>query len=208
MWFGWLSTILLPAGPKIHLEAVCVRFKDENKTETLRIRVLRYLQVSILTPTSHTHLFIEHWGYIILSLDVVVKQHAQQPNSKQITKINPNWPYGGWFAKRLGVGALRCRAPCASQRGSSATGKLFKTSEYVVKSGKFCGGKADWTEMDCESSLMKQLWFINQPLPQHISGTIMPIFRIARPYITAYGFQHVMWWLESWEAGRQVVYTV
>ena len=28
----------------------------------------------------------------------------------------------------------------------------------------------------------------------------MPIFRSARPYITAYGFQHLMCWMESWEA--------
>jgi len=30
----------------------------------------------------------------------------------------------------------------------------------------------------------------------------MPIFRNARPYITAYGFQHMMCWLVSWEAGK------
>jgi len=50
---------------------------------------------------------------------------------------------------------------------------------------------------------MQQLWFINRPLVQHVSGTIMPIFRSARPYITANGFQHLMCCLESWEAGRQ-----
>ena len=32
--------------------------------------------------------------------------------------------------------------------------------------------------------------FINSPLPQHVSGTIMPIFRSATAYIAAYGFQH------------------
>ena len=35
-----------------------------------------------------------------------------------------------------------------------------------------------------------KLWFINNPLAQHVSGVIMPIFRSARRYITAYGFQH------------------
>jgi hypothetical protein len=32
----------------------------------------------------------------------------------------------------------------------------------------------------------------NNPLAQHVSGIIMPIFRSARPYITAYGSQHLM----------------
>ena len=45
-------------------------------------------------------------------------------------------------------------------------------------------------EMICETNLMQPLWFIDQPLAQHVSGNIMPIFRSARPYITAYGFQH------------------
>jgi len=36
----------------------------------------------------------------------------------------------------------------------------------------------------------------------------MPIFRSARPYISAYGFQHLMCWLVSWEAGKQAVVTV
>ena len=60
----------------------------------------------------------------------------------------------------------------------------------------------------CETNLMLQLWFINQPLTQHVSGIIMPIFRSARPCISAYGFQLLMCWVESWEAGRQVVCTV
>jgi len=55
---------------------------------------------------------------------------------------------------------------------------------------------------------MQQLLFIDKPFAQHVSGTIMPILRSARPYITAYGFQHLMCWLESWEAGRQVVCSV
>jgi len=37
---------------------------------------------------------------------------------------------------------------------------------------------------------MQQFWFINQPLAQHVSGTIMPIFMSARSYISAYGFQN------------------
>jgi len=37
---------------------------------------------------------------------------------------------------------------------------------------------------------MQQLCFINKPLAQRVSGTILPIFRSAKPYITAYGFQH------------------
>jgi len=44
---------------------------------------------------------------------------------------------------------------------------------------------------------MQQLWFINKPLTQHVSGTIVPIFRSGRPYTTAYGFQHLMCWLET-----------
>ena len=44
---------------------------------------------------------------------------------------------------------------------------------------------------------MQQLWFINLPLAQHVSGNIIPIFKGARLYITAYGLQHLMCWLES-----------
>ena len=36
----------------------------------------------------------------------------------------------------------------------------------------------------------------------------MPIFRSARPYITAYGFQQLMCWMVSWEAGKLDVCTV
>ena len=42
--------------------------------------------------------------------------------------------------------------------------------------------------MICETNLMPQSWFINQPLAQHVSGTIMPIFTSARPYTTVYGY--------------------
>ena len=45
-------------------------------------------------------------------------------------------------------------------------------------------------------------------MTQNVSGTIVPIFMSARPYITAYAFQHLMCWQESWDAGRQVVCTV
>jgi len=62
--------------------------------------------------------------------------------------------------------------------------------------------------MTCETNWMQQLWFINNPLAQHISGIIMPIFRSARPYMTAYGFQPLMCWLVSWEAGKQAVCSV
>ena len=48
--------------------------------------------------------------------------------------------------------------------------------------------------MICKTNFMQQFWFINQPLAQHVSGTIMPIFKSASPYITAYGFQHLMCW--------------
>jgi len=48
---------------------------------------------------------------------------------------------------------------------------------------------------------------MNNPLAQHVSGIIIPIFRSARPYITAYGFQHLMCWLVSWGAGNQAVCT-
>ena len=33
---------------------------------------------------------------------------------------------------------------------------------------------------------MKQLWFIDKAITQHVSGTIVPIFRSARLYTTAY----------------------
>jgi len=36
----------------------------------------------------------------------------------------------------------------------------------------------------------------------------VPFFRTARLYTTAYSFQHLKCWLESWDAGRQVVCTV
>jgi hypothetical protein len=55
---------------------------------------------------------------------------------------------------------------------------------------------------------MQQLWFINNPLAQHVSAIILPIFKNARPYFTAYGFQHLMCWLESCEAGKQAVCTL
>ena len=42
---------------------------------------------------------------------------------------------------------------------------------------------------------MQQLWFINTPLAQNVSGFIMPIFRGASFYLTAYGFQHLICWL-------------
>ena len=45
-------------------------------------------------------------------------------------------------------------------------------------------------------------------MTQHVSGTIVPIFRSARLYTTAYGFQHLKCWQESWHAGRLVVCTV
>jgi len=41
-------------------------------------------------------------------------------------------------------------------------------------------------------------------LAQHVLG----IFRSARPYITAYGFQHLVCWLVSWESGKQAVCAV
>ena len=46
--------------------------------------------------------------------------------------------------------------------------------------------------------------FINNQLTQHVSGTIMPIFRSVRPYTAAYGFQHLMLLagvLRNWDAG-------
>jgi hypothetical protein len=55
---------------------------------------------------------------------------------------------------------------------------------------------------------MQQIRFINDPLTQHVSGTIMPILRSARPYIAAYFFQHLSCWLEPWGAGKQAVCTV
>jgi len=54
---------------------------------------------------------------------------------------------------------------------------------------------------------MQKLRCINKPLTQHVSGTTVPIFRSARPYTTANGFQHLMCWLESYDAWRQVVCT-
>ena len=40
--------------------------------------------------------------------------------------------------------------------------------------------------------MQQSLNFINNPLTKHVSGTIMPIFKSARPSIAAYGFQHLM----------------
>ena len=51
---------------------------------------------------------------------------------------------------------------------------------------------------------MQHLRFINNPLTQHVLGTIMPVFRSARMYIAAYGFQHLILLagaLGSWEVG-------
>ena len=61
--------------------------------------------------------------------------------------------------------------------------------------------------MMCETNYMQQLWFINSPLAQYVSGIIIAIFRSARPYNTAYGFQHLMCWLVSWDAWKQAVCT-
>jgi hypothetical protein len=58
---------------------------------------------------------------------------------------------------------------------------------------------------------MQQSWIINSPLAQHVSGTIMSIFRSARPYVTAYGFQHLMLLagiLGSREGGCNILHTV
>ena len=38
---------------------------------------------------------------------------------------------------------------------------------------------------------MQQLWFIDKTITDHISGTVVPIFRSARLYTTACGFQHL-----------------
>ena len=43
--------------------------------------------------------------------------------------------------------------------------------------------------MICETNLIQKLWFINKPLAQHVSGTIMSIFRSARLYNIGYAFQ-------------------
>ena len=51
---------------------------------------------------------------------------------------------------------------------------------------------------------MQQLWFIGKPMTQRVSGTIVPIFMSARLYTTAYGFQHLKCWQESWDARRRV----
>jgi len=55
---------------------------------------------------------------------------------------------------------------------------------------------------------MQQLWFIDKQLAQHVSGTIVPIFRSEGLYTTAYGFRHLKGWQESWDPGRQVMCTV
>jgi len=55
---------------------------------------------------------------------------------------------------------------------------------------KFSIRKGFYYEMMCETYQMQQLSFIINPLVQHVSGIIMPIFRSARPYVIAYGFQH------------------
>jgi len=52
---------------------------------------------------------------------------------------------------------------------------------------------------------MQQLRFVNNTLTQHVSGIILPIFRSAIPYVTAYGFQHLMCWLVSWRDGLHLL---
>ena len=37
---------------------------------------------------------------------------------------------------------------------------------------------------------MQQLWFIDKPITQHVSGTIVPIFRSSRLYTTACDFPY------------------
>ena len=62
---------------------------------------------------------------------------------------------------------------------------------------------------DQQCSRDNKLWFIVNPLAQHVSVIIMPIFRSVGPYITAYGFQHLMCSLVSWElleAGRMPIF--
>jgi len=36
---------------------------------------------------------------------------------------------------------------------------------------------------------MQQLWIIDEPIIQHVSDTIVPIFKSASLYTTVYGFQ-------------------
>ena len=62
--------------------------------------------------------------------------------------------------------------------------------------------------MICKTNLMQQLWFIDKLMKQYVLGTIVSIFRSAKLYTTAYGFQHLKCWQESWDARRQVVCTV
>jgi len=71
---------------------------------------------------------------------------------------------------------------------------LFCFKNYLTMDGHL-NVILDQEEMICETNLMQLLWFINQHLAQHVSGTIMPIFRSARLYMTAYGFQHLVCWL-------------
>jgi len=40
-------------------------------------------------------------------------------------------------------------------------------------------------------------------MTQYVSGTIVPIFKSARLYTTAYGFHHLMCWLETWAAASR-----
>jgi len=49
---------------------------------------------------------------------------------------------------------------------------------------------------------MQQLQFIDKPMTQHVSGTIVPIFRSAILYTTAYGFRHLK--VLAWVLGRRV----
>ena len=83
-------------------------------------------------------------------------------------------------------------------RGSTAVVTLFFAKKSL-------------TNTDLCNDLLDQLdatIMIDKPITQHVSGTIVPIFSSTMLYTTAYGFQHLKCWLESWDSGRQVVCAV
>ena len=57
--------------------------------------------------------------------------------------------------------------------------------QIFVRRAKEAAEFHDYYEMIWMTKLMQQLWFINQHLAQHVSSTIMHIFRSPIPYITA-----------------------
>jgi len=80
-------------------------------------------------------------------------------------------------------------------------------TKYMVKSRVQNAGRNHNTYTDngwngFYTNFMQQLWIIDKPMTQHVSGIIVPIFRSARLYIWFSAFKVLAGVFGCWQAGR------